>query len=482
MSDITYLSANCYLDNSSMEIINVLNSDSPVSLQKQPWRFLKILTDNPGQVVGNGDLCRILGFVEGEKNTSKLISNLKAKVVAALRESGIEETELKHIITRRGKGYRFNPPQNSIEATNTTAVFLGNINMTSKETSELIDLMLNKGFSGKMGRHTLFSMAMGGNPCAMFEIGEMCYYGYLSESGNPDFPSAYTWYLKAGQKRHPAALWTLGYMEMNGIYNPDGQDRPINYQRVYDFLTRAKNLGSPAAMTSIGQLWEEGHIPADDYPSSGAFKPANKDRAVAMFIQADKLGYHYATNRLAKAAEEAGDYTRAFSLLYRVSQIIADGYTYNKLGLMYESGIGCAQNPDEACRNYLMSVEKVFPNDVTPWGLFNAGRVYCGRVTGQSIYKRDLNKGLSLMLKALDKLKISKHGKILEEFLDVCIRLISDNHDIDQYQRFFVSIRLRVEDYYQYIRHSSLSEQDGLNTKGIDNKLLLLDQLLDNNE
>ena len=149
MSDITYLSVNCYLDNTSMEIVNILSSDSTVTLQKQPWRFLKALTDNPGQVIGYGDLCKILGFGEGEKNASKLVSNLKAKVFAALREAGVEETELKHIITRRGKGYRFNPPQNSIEATNTTAVFLGNINMTSKETSELIDLMLNKGLNVK---------------------------------------------------------------------------------------------------------------------------------------------------------------------------------------------------------------------------------------------------------------------------------------------------------------------------------------------
>lgn len=349
--------------------------------------------------------------------------------------------------------------------------------MTTKETSELIDLMLNKGFSGKMGRHTLLSMAMGGNPCAMFEIGEMCYYGYLSENGNPDYPSAYTWYLKAGQKRHPAALWTLGYMEMNGIYNPDGQDRPINYERVYDFLTRAKNLGSPAAMTSIGQLWEEGHIPADGYSSSGAFRPASSTHAIEMYSQADRLGYHYATNRLAKAAEEYGDHKRAFSLFYRVAQMIADGYTYNKLGLMYENGIGCKRDPEEACRYYLMSVDNVFPDDITPWGMFNAGRVCCGRIPGQSSLLNNPYKGFTLMLKALDKLKIDQHGQIIAELLAVFIRMVSDNQDIDRYQRFLISTRLRAEEYSQYIEHTTDRNQTPLRT--IIERLSLLDKLLD---
>lgn len=451
MSDIVYLSTNCYLDNSSMEIVNILKPDCTIALQKQPWRFLKTLTDNPGQVIGYRDFCRILGFLESENNSSKLVSNLKAKVVAALREAGIEDEELKHIITRRGKGYRFNPPQNNIETTNTTSIFLGNINMSSKETSELVDLMLNKGFSGKMGRHTLLSMAMNGNPCAMFEIGEMCYYGYLSENGNPDYLSAYTWYLKAGQKRHPAALWTLGYMEMNRIYNPDGQDSPINYVRVYDFLNRAKSLGSPAAITSIGQLWEEGHIPSDDYSSSRSFKPANKGLAIEMYSQADKLGYHYATNRLAKAAEEAGDYKKAFSLFYRVAQMIADGYTYNKLGLMYESGKGCKRDPDEACRYYLMSVENVFPNDVTPWGMFNAGRVYCGRILGQNKTSIDSKKGLSLMFKALDNLQLKEHGQVIIEIVEVLIReAVRNIVEFDQYQRYYISLQMRCDDYIHF--------------------------------
>lgn len=480
MSDIVYLTTNCYLDNSSMEIVNILNTECTVALQKQPWRLLKVLTDNPGQVIGYRDFCRKFGFLESEKNSTKLISNLKAKVVAALREAGIEDAEVKRIITRRGKGYRFNPPQNSIETTNTTSVFLGSISMSSKETSDLIDLMLNKGFSGKMGQHTLLSMAMSGNPCAMFEIGEMCYYGYHTENCSPDYPSAYTWYLKAGQKCHPAALWTLGYMEMNGIYNPDGQDSPVNYERVFSYFTKAKSLGSPAAITSIGQLWEEGHIPSDDYSSSGTFKPADRRLALEMYSQADKFGYHYATNRLAKAAEEAGDYKRAFSLFYRVAQMIADGYTYNKLGLMYESGIGCKRDPDEACRYYLMSVESVFPNDVTPWGMFNAGRVYCGRIPSQSYQHFDPHKGFTLMLRALDKLKIDEHGKIIAEILAAFIRMISDNQDIGRYQRFIVSSRLRAEEYLQYSQQITESSHNVQQT--IRERLSIMDKLLDSEE
>jgi len=292
----------------------VINSSSPsviIDIPNQPWLFFSLLLENPDKIVPYTTFISAFKFDINEKGVVRRISNIKSKLISCFKQAGLNDDEAKKLIIQRGNGYRLCLPRMTMSIESTSSLFLTEVEISSAEAASLVDLMLNKGFSGKMGRHTLLQMAHEGNACAMFEVGEMYYYGFAAVDGAPDFSRAYSWYHEAAKKNHPAALWTLGYMEINGIFNPDGNNKPINYARAYQYLTRAEKLGSPAAMTSIGQLWEEGHIPASDYSESGKFLEADISLALSYYQHADRLGYHYATNRLARHYELDGEYENA---------------------------------------------------------------------------------------------------------------------------------------------------------------------------
>lgn len=280
MIEKIYLSEICFVDVGTHQVINSLHPSTVIDIPNQPWLFFSLLLESPQKIIPYATFISSFGFDPNEKGVVRRISNIKSKLVSCFKQAGLSNTEAKKIIIQRGNGYRLCLPQMTMSIESTSSLFLSKVDISNTEASSLVDLMLNKGFSGKMGRHTLFQMAHEGNACAMFEVGEMFYYGYVVEGGSSHFSEAYRWYLQAAKKMHPAALWTLGYMEINGIFNPDGNGKPINYNRAYHYFTLAEGLGSPAAMTSIGQLWEEGHVPSDDYSESGKFFEADIEKAL----------------------------------------------------------------------------------------------------------------------------------------------------------------------------------------------------------
>lgn len=455
MIDKINLSETCFVDTGTHQLINILNPAVTVDIPNQPWLFFSLLLENPHNIIPYSTFISVFEFDPSEKGVIRRISNIKSKLINCFKQVGLNDSETKKLIVQRGKGYRLCLPQMSLSIESTSSLFLSEVNISRAEASSLVDLMLNKGFSGKMGRHSLLHMAHEGNACAMFEIGEMYYYGFAIEGGEPRFSEAYNWYLKAAEKNHPAALWTLGYMEINSIFNPDGKGMPINYIRAYHYLTRAEKLGSPAALTSIGQLWEEGHVPSDDYTETGVFLEADIDKALEYYQQADKLGYHYATNRLARYYEINGDYDNALKLYLRSSSMITDGYTLNKLGQFYENGFGCERDIHLACQYYKLSTEGVLPNDVTPWGLFNAGRMYCGRIPGQTNEMYDGYKGLDYMFRAIDRLETLNHGKIITELYEILIRMVINKTEISSIRRYIVHTQTVANDFVSFLESIS---------------------------
>ena len=125
-----------------------------------------------------------------------------------------------------------------------------------------------------------------------------------------------------------------------------------------------------------------------------------------------------------------------------------------------------------------MSVESVFPNDITPWGLFNAGRVYCGKIPGQDMGICDVSKGLSLILQSLDKLPISEHGQILIVLLEALVHLVSQERFIENYMRYIISAQIRADDYIQYINDRRSNQKEAVDCEKIEQLKRALKQLL----
>ena len=153
---------------------------------------------------------------------------------------------------------------------------------------------------------------------------------------------------------HPTALWTLGYCIMNN-YWPKVEPSRIDYLAARNYFQRALEITtesgvSAAAYTSLGQLWEEGHYPEDDFAVTGRLKKWDMEQALAYYRLADERGYHYATNRLGRYYEQQGELQignnagakkKAFEYYQRSVQLVVDGFALNKLGLYYEKGFGC---------------------------------------------------------------------------------------------------------------------------------------------
>lgn len=306
------------------------------------------------------------------------------------------------------------------------AQYVKQMDTNVRDFSDLLDCMIFQGFSGRMGRHTLMALAHQGNPFACFEIGELYYHGYIQESiygeaagKTRNYEKAYEWYSKATEKHpHAGALWTMAYMIISNRY-PHVEETEIDYGKAVEFLVIAAQKNSPAALNTIGQLWEEGHYPCENFRDSRECYPADLGKAKKYYEAAAKKGYHYAANRLALMCEKKNNFEEAFQWYRKAADMVADAYTYNKLGLMYERGIGCRKNLKLASDYYYKSVNQVLPDDITPWALFNAGRVYCGRLGDYETGHFDLPHAWKLFIAAMKKLPAEKHDQILKTMLDV---------------------------------------------------------------
>ena len=426
-----YISDNCYID-TNLHCFVRRDDKRSFSVPDKPWRYVEYLM----KYANNRDVSReevaryvqqsdTLGYndVENLRSTKR---NLKTQYTKILN---LDDKEFDAIFYSKNGRLRFCPQVESreIEISQAAFQYIADTKMRTEDLTEMIDCMLFQGISGKMGRHTLLSLAKANNAFAMFELGELYYYGFIKHNRVPDLEKACEWYEKASALNHPGACWSLAYLIVKNTY-PHVPEGKIDYAKALSLLKRALNADSDsaracaAALTTIGELWETGKYPAPDFSiEQPHFEKADVKKAHLLYKEASDKGYHYATNRLAAFHERNGFLQDAFELYRQSAQMTADGYTYNKLGLMLENGLGCDRDPAEACKCYIAAVEDVLPDDVTPWGMFNAARVYATLVPGQPKHYLNLKRAFDLFFSAMEALPVEKHDQMLNAMLDVII-------------------------------------------------------------
>lgn len=432
------LTETCYVDIIGRILVNVDEHGNetklPDPISERLWRTLFYLMNNYGRKVDYDEIGQYIypeDYIPGEYHRIPVNLNRLRKL---LIQVGVSDNAVKSLIQVKNgiSFYPYNPIPTSLR---TISDVIRDSGMSESELADVINCMMTQGISGRMGREMLFSLAKQGNGWAAFEVGELYYHGYVTYNHQPDFQKACTWYQKAGE--HPGALWTQGYLIASNIWPHRNIATEIDFDRALDLFQRAQAVmeptgGSAIALTSIGQLWEEGHYPAPDYATSRRFEKRDMDKALRYYHQADALGYHYATNRIGLYYERRIQHpddlnaTKAFHYYKRSADMVADGYTFNKLGLMLEKGIGCEKDIASACSYYIDSI-KVLEDDVTGWCLYNAGRVYANRVKGQDARYYDISKAFDLFLDALRLLPTDKHDQILLEMIDILLKAKPDS-------------------------------------------------------
>lgn len=426
--NLYYITKTCYVLPGNQILVN--NGKKSKQLAELPWKLLWCLMQQHGVQV---KYTEIYTEVWGDphhnpQNVATVLNRLKEY----FRSIDVTDSELESVfITARGSGITFIPHKPVVVGVRRIAEALRDTHIPEDHLVDIIECMLFKGISGRMGREGVIALAKQNNTLAALELGELYYHGYITRNHKADFKSACEWYEKAGN--HPTALWTLGYCIMNNYYPVEEKDQ-IDYMKAKNYFMQALEITtdagySAAANTSLGQLWEEGHFPEDDFPATHKCKPKNWEKAKAYYEKADALGYHYATNRLGLHEEKESyrhpgnkDYPeKAFSYFKRSVDLITDGYALNKLGCYYETGFGCEANPAKACECFMQGVDEVLEDDITGWNLFNAGRVCANRIAGQPAWYYNLPRAFDLFFEALRKLPQKSHDKVLLEMLEILI-------------------------------------------------------------
>lgn len=416
-----YITRSCYSNN---ERHTIINGEFETHISNLPWKLLEFLMDNPNRLLSYEEIGRYVYApiyrIEDRQNITRIRNRLKKYFLTV----NVTETEFEDVFrTEASTGFYFKPYSPIRSTLETATSMIKDTGMSEHELTDIIECMLFQGLSGRMGRETLFALAKQGNSYAAMEIGDLYLHGYITRNHKADYAKACEWYARANN--HPCALWTLGYCIMNNYY-PVVHESEIDYKKALDYFNKAQSVktlsgGSPEALTSIGQLWEDGHYPADDFEITHRCLPKNKKKAMEYYVQADTMGYHYATNRIALDHEKMGRYEKAFECFKRSAEMVPDGYVLNKLGLMYENGIGCQRDVIKACEHYIGAVESVLEDDVTDWAMFNAGRVYAGRLDGQPLSYFNLQKAFDLFNEALRGLSVEKHDQVLIEMLNILL-------------------------------------------------------------
>ena len=422
-----YITKTCYVTKNNRDLVN---NDKSMKVTGKKWKLLNYLMEHQDDLVPYEDISAELW--PNEKRThndiTQIIYRLKHDCFGAV---GLDDEELKEVLQSiSGAGVIFRPYRSTETPLGSIAEGLCFSGIPEKDYADIVHCLMYFGLSGRMGRERLVVLANGGNKLAAVELGELYFYGYITRNHQRDYKTACKWYEKAGD--HPVALWTLGYCIMNNFYPVVDPDH-IDYSAARDYFQRALEVTtdagiSAAALTSMGQLWETGYYPAKDFATTRNCEKPNIERAIAYYQTADKMGYHYATNRLglyyekmANTSQDSREKYRklAFSCLSRSVSFVTDGYALNKLGLYYERGFGCSVNPAKACECFIRGVEDTLEDDTTGWNYYNAGRVCANRIRQQPQSYYDLPRAFDYFDKALRKLPVNDHGQILLEVLDI---------------------------------------------------------------
>ena len=486
-ADRYYITETCYVLLNTRELVNL---DASRKLTGMTWKLLSCLMERHDSIVTYEE---ILGKLwenkdreqkgKGQNDITQIMYRLRHQCFNAV---GVDSKTLENVLMSiPGEGIMLRPHH---QVTMPTMSFAGRLLFTGiaeREFSEIIDCLLYLGLSGRMGRERLIKLANDGNRLAALELGELYYYGYITHNRRPDFKTACEWYKKAGD--HPVALWSLGYCIMNNFYPVVAPDQ-IDYLAAKDYFERAEKITtetgvSAAALTSLGILWETGRYPAKDYRETHRFEKQDVARALSYYTMADKMGYHYATNRLGLHYEKRGcaglktdaeNRQKAFSYFDRSAKLVADGYALNKLGLYCEKGFGCQANPTLACEYFIRGIGEPLEDDRTGWNYFNAGRVYACRIERQPKSYYNLTQAFICFDEALHRLPIRDHAQVLLEMIEI-MTIESNSAGIPP--ATFIQTRAWIERYLAS-PHANQDQKAASQAEVLRKKALWLEEIL----
>lgn len=291
---LLFINDNKSLRNIVIKLYNISKNDDEVNND---------ITTNLNNYINNGNLyeaiCHILFFIILEKHQPIYEDDLKKQVIENI---------------------------------------LNNTNISAKELEEYLNLKFMEGINYN---YILKRLANDNNAYACYEIGMNEYKGYVI--GKPRYDISYEYFYKASQSNHPSACYMIGQMYIKKLIG-NGENKELEI--AYDYIKKAMDLGSIAAINSLGLMYLNGIHPIKK----------NLDKAIYYFEIASNYNYAYAFNNLGKIYEEKKDYKQAFNY-YLESANLGESWACNKIGEYYRQGIFIKKDLDRAFYYYNLAID-----------------------------------------------------------------------------------------------------------------------------
>ena len=224
------------------------------------------------------------------------------------------------------------------------------INYRNNELQEYLKINLYDGISYISSLNYLASKD---NMYANAELGSLEYSGLIS--GKCNYEKSYHYYLKAAKKDHPKACW----MVANLILMKKVKENDMDF--MWKYLIKAYNLGSIAAINTIGKCYMNGYNPESI---------VDEKKALEYFNKASQMGYSYAYNNLGLYYERNNNLKIAYKY-YKLSADLYNSWALNKVGeILRNEG-----NLEDAYFYYLKSSEAPI-NEKNYYSYYNLSKYY----------------------------------------------------------------------------------------------------------
>lgn len=260
---------------------------------------------------------------------------------------------------------------------------LNNTNISMNDLEQFLKIQLKDGINYT---YSLKKLAKENNPYASFELGDMEYTGTMS--GSPRYIKAYEYFKIAASQNHPRANWLIGKMLLEGQIGKKTED---DLEKAFKYLKKAEELGSIAAVNTIGLCYLNGIIPSIE---------KNEEKAITYFKKASKEDYVYAHNNLGKIYENRKELKKAFEH-YMIGATLEESWASNKIGKWYLEGIYIEKDEKKAYDYFNKAVE-VPKNILDHWAYFNLAKYFYLEGNFEANIEKNIPKAIEYFNKALE--------------------------------------------------------------------------------
>jgi len=254
------------------------------------------------------------------------------------------------------------------------------------DVKEFIDVELHESMWSSL--RTLQTLANNDNPFACLQMAFYEFYGLVT--GKPRYIKSYEYFKIAANKKHPAALWAIGFMYYKGYIGTD-------YKKAFRYFHRAMKLGSSAALNSIGLIYLHGNIPHIHQ---------SEEKAIHFFERAIEKNNIFAFNNLGLIYEKKGNFEKAFNLYLEASNK-NESWASNKIGEFYRTGKFVKKDMKKAFFYYNKSNEDAM-FEMSAWAKYNLAVYFYKNGNPEAFVEKDINKAILLLQEASEKLDEAK--------------------------------------------------------------------------